>query len=651
MYRKLFNVKMVGVLTALLVLFMAAGVAGEERTDASGQWKYVLEDGCATVTGCVEEPSGDLVIPGELDGYPVTGIGEFELWYNGLTGVTIPDSVIEIGDGAFGFCSGLTEVIIPDSCSSIGGSAFIMCWNLTGATIPASVTDIGDRAFEGCLNLVLTVEAGSYAERYAMENGFSYVITDAKISSQEPKAVSSNQEPKTITVSTAEEFVDAIGSNTTIMLSNGVYNLSEARQGGFSTSEKAWMEVYDGNKLVIQGVHNLTIKGESPGCQIITDPRYAEVLSFSNCAGITIENITVGHTVQSGPCEGGVLYFGDCSDILLINTHMFGCGTYGLYFYDVSGAKIENSSIYDCTVEIMYVESCHDISFADCAFRDTAGEVNIEETKNVTIDHCQFINLECKQLFYVEDSSEIVVKNSSFTNNAAEALDPSRLIRFESNTFTGNSFGDADEAPGAAQVPLDPSASLEEQSESVETVETGEGVSYRNESYGLSFTLPAGWTTLPLEDQTFFEGPDGSNLWLQIELTERRADDALADSFDAALAEEWIRESEMYSDVTLTEYSTVLFASATDGSGRLYAIHLCRFTIDELFLFDGYLETLCAQMFFTDGESGMLGELTMTGRATESNPYPDFLTYDDIILENIPQGVWTELNAQLDEDW
>ena len=41
----------VGVLAVLLVLFMTVGVAEEERTDAGGQWKYVLEDGGATITG------------------------------------------------------------------------------------------------------------------------------------------------------------------------------------------------------------------------------------------------------------------------------------------------------------------------------------------------------------------------------------------------------------------------------------------------------------------------------------------------------------------------------------------------------------------------------------------------------------------------
>ena len=51
MRSKLLNGKMIGILAVLLVLFMAAGVAEEERTDAGGQWKYALEDGEAERTG------------------------------------------------------------------------------------------------------------------------------------------------------------------------------------------------------------------------------------------------------------------------------------------------------------------------------------------------------------------------------------------------------------------------------------------------------------------------------------------------------------------------------------------------------------------------------------------------------------------------
>jgi len=259
---------------------------------------------------------------------------------------------------------------------------------------------------------------------------------------------SSNRPPTIVSVSTAEELVSAIGSNTTILLSDGVYHLSELNQGAFSTGDKAWREVGDGKELWIMNVHNLTLKGESPDCRIVVSPRDAEVLTFLNCTGITIENITAGHTLQPGACDSGVFYFEDCADIRINNTHMYGCGSYGLEFNRVSDASVENSSVYECIAQLITLTSSRRISFVDCTFRDAelyAGMI-MEDVENATIDHCQFTHIRTVypdgSLFDVTDSSGIVVKNSSFTDNTAGDIDPSRLIRFENSAFTGNAFGE-----------------------------------------------------------------------------------------------------------------------------------------------------------------------------------------------------------------
>ena len=232
MRSKHFNGKMLGIIVVLLLLFMAVGVAEEERTDASGQWKYVLEDGGAKITGYVEEPSGELVLPGELDGYPVTGIGEYAFTGDedlssaavlvDITSVIIPEGVVVIGEYAFDSCTELTSVTIPKSVTVIGDSAFSNCFSLASITIPAgvviiddyafagcsrlqsieiplgvtgigmsaftgcsslielsipaSVKSIGDWAFDECPLLTLTVSNGSYAEQYAKENEIPYAL-------------------------------------------------------------------------------------------------------------------------------------------------------------------------------------------------------------------------------------------------------------------------------------------------------------------------------------------------------------------------------------------------------------------------------------------------------------------------------------------
>ena len=66
-----------------------------------------------------------------------------------MSNIVIPDSVTNIGEGAFGDCSSLTNIVISDSVTDIGELAFIMCSSLTNIVIPDSVTDIGEGAFLG----------------------------------------------------------------------------------------------------------------------------------------------------------------------------------------------------------------------------------------------------------------------------------------------------------------------------------------------------------------------------------------------------------------------------------------------------------------------------------------------------------------------
>ena len=66
--------------------------------------------------------------------------------------VEIPDTVEEIGDGAFEGCCNLVSVTIPSSVNYLGSNALSHC-GLRTVNIPGSIRKIGDYAFEGCHSL------------------------------------------------------------------------------------------------------------------------------------------------------------------------------------------------------------------------------------------------------------------------------------------------------------------------------------------------------------------------------------------------------------------------------------------------------------------------------------------------------------------
>ena len=67
-----------------------------------------------------------------------------------LISVSIPNSVTNIGEWAFGYCRELTTINFPNNLTNIGIRAFYCCSKLTSVTIPSSVIKIDDEAFGFC---------------------------------------------------------------------------------------------------------------------------------------------------------------------------------------------------------------------------------------------------------------------------------------------------------------------------------------------------------------------------------------------------------------------------------------------------------------------------------------------------------------------
>ncbi|MGN1442576.1 MAG: leucine-rich repeat domain-containing protein, partial [Acutalibacteraceae bacterium] len=151
-------------------------------------YTYTVTDGKATITGCDDSVSGNVVIPDTLGGYPVTSIGvsAFEACTD-LANITIQSGVTNIDRRAFFGCNGLISIVVPDSVTSIGESAFYNCKKLDNITIPDSIESIGNGSF----NYTAWYDAQSSGDVYLGKYYYKY-------KGSMPKNTSVNIKPGTL---------------------------------------------------------------------------------------------------------------------------------------------------------------------------------------------------------------------------------------------------------------------------------------------------------------------------------------------------------------------------------------------------------------------------------------------------------------------
>ena len=95
-----------------------------------------------------ETLSGDIVIGEGITSIPARTFADSD-----IVSVTLPDSVREIGYGAFSGADSLTRVDMGEGIEIIGSSAFNDCTGLESIALPSSLTQIGSSAFNGCTSL------------------------------------------------------------------------------------------------------------------------------------------------------------------------------------------------------------------------------------------------------------------------------------------------------------------------------------------------------------------------------------------------------------------------------------------------------------------------------------------------------------------
>ena len=111
---------------------------------------YRENDTGVTITSC-DTAATDVILPEEIDGMPVTEIGEAAFMNcEVITDVVVPAHVTKIGESAFNGCAMLCVVTLPEGLTEIGKGAFESCTMLSQITLPSTLTELPDALFYNC---------------------------------------------------------------------------------------------------------------------------------------------------------------------------------------------------------------------------------------------------------------------------------------------------------------------------------------------------------------------------------------------------------------------------------------------------------------------------------------------------------------------
>ena len=185
-----------------------------------------------------------------------------------------------------------------------------------------------------------------------------------------------------VQVSTVDEFLAAIASDTEIVLAPGEYNLTQAKgYGRIGGKYYHWESVYDGYELVITDVSNLTISGSDASLVTIsTEPRYANVLRFDYAADLMLSGVTLGHTKEQGSCIGGVFYAAWSSNIEIQNARLYGCGVTGIFLKGCQNVHVDCTDVYECSMGCVYISDSSSVllengKFFNCCLAEGVFEI------------------------------------------------------------------------------------------------------------------------------------------------------------------------------------------------------------------------------------------------------------------------------------
>ena len=278
-----------------------------------------------------------------------------------------------------------------------------------------------------CL-LLLSTGCGKAPDAVPTDShGLSDAISRQTIGTSEP--IIPESEGIQITVHNVDELLAAIGSDRTILLEPGIYDISTARDFG-DTVESPWCywQPTDGSYyLMMREVRGMTLQsaGEEPAVITTSNPT-GSVLELEYCENIVLRNLRIGHTGQTNPEYSAAIRFFESQSLTLENLDLYNCGDIGVGFIYSQNTEIFDCSISGITGIPIYANNCFEGTILNCTIRDSGRPLYpayaafyLENIGNFFIGECSVTGNLFNILIQIlaEDGDPTVFDNVSFTDN------------------------------------------------------------------------------------------------------------------------------------------------------------------------------------------------------------------------------------------
>lgn len=128
---------------------LVAYADGEGYTEGEINGIYYMKFADHIEISSVKDSVTDLKIPETIESLPVTKIGMSVGEFTGITSLTLPDTLTEIGAYSFSYCKQLKSLTLPDSMEHVAFQAFEQCTSLSEINFPDHLVKTGAFTFDG----------------------------------------------------------------------------------------------------------------------------------------------------------------------------------------------------------------------------------------------------------------------------------------------------------------------------------------------------------------------------------------------------------------------------------------------------------------------------------------------------------------------